>query len=209
LGAEPKDKIEKKQDDEENKFLTPIVCEVCQKVTLVVETVLRYNASKSTMFQTMGATLCKYLPPEDQHLCDLANRQLHKDVFECMIKAANLHTLCGDEAVELCQARARRPALESKVDCSDRHLMPDPHGCAACEFAIASLQQYVSETTSEIVHASIRDICDVHFSAEADKASNKSCKTTLLAFGPMLLKLATARIDASELCCGIGLCLKK
>ena len=29
--------------------------------------------------------------------------------------------------------------------------------------------QYVSETTSEIVHASIQDICDVHFSAEADK----------------------------------------
>ena len=29
--------------------------------------------------------------------------------------------------------------------------------------------QYVSETTSEIVHASIRDICDVHFSAETDK----------------------------------------
>ncbi len=81
----------------------------------------------------------------------------------------------SDESVELCQARARRPAIESKTDCSvrlthtltrthtlaltltrtrtltrthtltrttkDRHLMPDPHGCAACEFAIASLQQ--------------------------------------------------------------------
>lgn len=208
LGDEPKDTKEKPQE-EENEFLTPIVCEVCQKVTLVVETVLRFNASHSAMFQNMGATLCKYLPPDDQQLCEMANRQLHKDVFECMIKSANLHTLCGDQAVELCQASARRPPLSSKIDCSDRHLLPDPHGCAACEFSIASMQQYVSEATSEIIHASIRDICDVHFPASQDTTSHKSCKTTLLAFGPMLIKLATARVDASQVCCGIGLCLKQ
>ena len=42
---------------QENTFLTPIVCEVCQKVTLVVEAVLRYNVRYKHFKQQYDAAL--------------------------------------------------------------------------------------------------------------------------------------------------------
>ncbi len=131
--------------------------------------------------------------------CQSATARLNGKVFECLVKQLEFGSICSDPFVDLCVAERTPFATDKTCEGFD----PDPMACAACEFAVSGLQQYVNDTSTEIVKAVRQDICHYHFKEEHQQ---EECDVTFAAFGDVALRVLASRLDAAEFCCGLGLC---
>lgn len=131
--------------------------------------------------------------------CQSATARLNGKVFECLVKQLEFGSICSDPFVDLCVAERTPIATDKTCEGFD----PDPMACAACEFAVSGLQQYVNDTSTEIVKAVRQDICHYHFKEEHQQ---EECDVTFAAFGDVALRVLASRLDAAEFCCGLGLC---
>jgi len=177
-----------------------VECEICNRVAGVVEGVLLKNATKTNTFQKVAAALCAHLPEPYMQTCKDAASRLNSDVYKCMIQEAQFGTLCSDSAVALCKA-SRGASFYTDIKCDA--FEAEPLACAACEFSISGLQQYVNDTSRMIVRASTDDICKFHFPTPED---GQMCQVIMKGFGEVMLRTLVRRLDAADFCCGIGLC---
>lgn len=176
-----------------------VECDVCTTTSIVVENVLLHNATASNTFQDASAALCANVPREMREVCQDATARLNSKVFECLIHRLEFHSICSDPFVDLCVAS--RTTTADSDGCAG--FEPDALGCAACEFAVSGLQQYVNDTSTMIVKAVRDDICRYHFEEEHQQ---EQCDVVLTGFGDVALRVLASRLDAAEFCCGLGLC---
>ena len=196
-----------------------VKCDICSTTSIVVENVLLHNATAGFTFQNAAAALCANVPREMRETvrmkcqnitqrnhkfinilqCESATARLNGKVFECLVKQLEFGSICSDPFVDLCVAERTPFATDNTCEGFD----PDPMACAACEFAVGGLQQYVNDTSTEIVKAVRQDICHYHFKEEHQQ---EECDVTFAAFGDVALRVLASRLDAAEFCCGLGLC---
>ena len=174
-------------------------CEVCTKTAIVVEQVLMHNATSGHTFQNAAALLCAHVPREMADTCRTATARLNNKIFECLIKKLEISSVCADEHIDLCITERVSSETDAACDAFD----PDPLGCAACEFAVSGLQQYVNDTSSLIVKAVRDDVCNFHFK---EPQKQEECSVVLTGFGDVALRVLASRLDAAEFCCDLGLC---
>lgn len=176
-----------------------VECEVCTRVTQVIEGVLLRNATETDTFQKVSSALCVHLPTDLMPVCRKSASMLDKDIFKCLIYELNFGSLCSDPGVALC--RAARPSVADPSMCVG--MGADVQACAACEFAVSGLQQYVNDTSTMIVKSSAEDVCAFHFKSSESK---QMCRAMMSTYGDVMLRLLAHRLDAGDFCCGIGLC---
>jgi len=176
-----------------------VECDICTTTAVIVENVLLHNATAGNTFQNAAAALCAHIPREMSSTCQEATARINNKIFECLIQELHIGSICSDPHVDLC--RAGRKSLAASAECEG--FQPSPLGCAACEFAVSGLQQYVNDTSTLIVKAVKQDICNYHFE---EAAKQQMCGVLMAGFGDVALRVLAARLDAADFCCGIGLC---
>ena len=176
---------------------TDIECDMCRKVTDIVERVLVMNSTDDGSFRHISKKMCMYLPANLGHTCTEGVRKLDPAVFRCMIQELELHTVCSDPVIGLCRAPARPLG---RVRCSG--MEGDPFLCSSCKFVAGGMRTFSQVDMADTL-ASIRGICEFHFS---DEASQKKCDVLVKLQGERIVKLLTKRFDAEDFCCDMGLC---
>jgi hypothetical protein len=176
-----------------------VECEVCTRVTQVIEGVLLRNATETDTFQKVSSALCVHLPTDLVPVCRKGTSMLDTGVFKCLIHELNFGSLCSDPGVALC--RAARPSVADPSQCVG--MGSNVQACAGCEFAVSGLQQYVNDTSTLIVKSSAEDLCGFHFKTSE---AQQMCRAMTATYGDVMLRLLAHRLDAGDFCCGIGLC---
>lgn len=129
----------------------------------------------------------------------MATARLNGKVFECLVKQLEIGSVCASPYIDLCVAE-RAPIT---VDAACESFDPDPLACAACEFSVSGLQQYVNDTSALIVKAVKNDVCNFHF---REPQKQEECQVLMTGFGDAALRVLASRLDAAEFCCGLGFC---
>ena len=148
-----------------------VECNVCTTSAAVIENVLLHNATASNTFQDAAAALCAHIPREMSTTCEEATARINNKVFDCLVKQLEIGTICADPHIDLCvagrvsnaadtecevllcnrHAPVSRPSTHRMLPPCPQAFDPDPLACAACEFAVSGLQQYVNDTSTLIV----------------------------------------------------------
>lgn len=130
-------------------------CDMCTRVTQIVEGTLMKNATATETFQRVAQALCIHLPENVIPICRQGAHLLTTPVFKCMVQAVEFGSICNDSSIKLCFAE--RPSTQDpSLKCSS--MQPSVLSCAACEFAISSLQQYVASATDIIAKGARTDV---------------------------------------------------
>ena len=86
-------------------------------------------------------------------------------MFKCLIQEADFRTVCNDPSVALCKT----PTAPFLARESCHSMAPSPRQCASCRYTVSALQQYVNDTSLQIVQTSGSEICRFHFRTEEMK----------------------------------------